>query len=162
MARLAAGALFRATGHRARLASSRLSSLLDVEESSPHWLLSRQDITLYARRLILLLIDPKPSTSAAQFTDAVQCPLVIAQRSGRDFARIDFSVGTGGAHHATAARVALCGTFSGSRVLLCHEETWIRSPIHVLRRRALALPTTLNLLVEGSIPSGLTKLFPNQ
>jgi hypothetical protein len=53
-------------------------------------------------------------------------------------------------------RVALCGTFSERSVVAGSQLTRIRSKSHVLRRRALALPKTLNLLVEGSIRFGLT------
>ncbi len=53
-------------------------------------------------------------------------------------------------------RVALCGTFSESRGHACDLQAQIRSKNHRLRRRDLALPKALNLLVEGSIPSGLT------
>src|SRR5687767_6990858 len=54
------------------------------------------------------------------------------------------------------AFVAPCGTFSVTRDICRHQEPPIQSENHDLRRRALARPTTLDLLVEGSIPSGLT------
>ncbi len=53
--------------------------------------------------------------------------------------------------------MALCGTRSVSRALRGSLQRQIRSRLHGVRRRDLALPKTLNLLVEGSIPSGLTK-----
>jgi hypothetical protein len=55
-----------------------------------------------------------------------------------------------------ACHVALCGNRSVSSVPTSCGVTCIRSENHLLRRRDLALPKTLNLLVEGSIPSGLT------
>ena len=57
--------------------------------------------------------------------------------------------------------VALCGTFSERSVAAGSRLTRIRSTNHVLRRHALALAKTLNLLVEGSIPSGLTNSLGN-
>jgi hypothetical protein len=52
--------------------------------------------------------------------------------------------------------VALCGTFCESRGHACDLQAQIRSKNHRRRRRDRALPKALNLLVEGSIPSGLT------
>ena len=51
------------------------------------------------------------------------------------------------------SRVALCGTFSESRGHACSLQGQIRSKNHRPRRRDRALPKSLNLLVEGSIPS---------
>jgi hypothetical protein len=53
-------------------------------------------------------------------------------------------------------RAALCGTFAERSVAAGSRLTRIRSRNYVLRQRVLALPKTLNLLVKGSIPSGLT------
>src|SRR5262245_34644541 len=66
-------------------------------------------------------------------------------------------VGADDASEHAHSDVAPCGTLFVSRVPSCYREVPIRSKIHVVRRRDLALPNTLNLLVEGSIPSGLTK-----
>ena len=52
--------------------------------------------------------------------------------------------------------MAQCGTLAVPSATLGYGLTSIRSRNHVRRRRALARPTTPNLLVEGSTPTGLT------
>ena len=67
------------------------------------------------------------------------------------------------AETASERRVALCGTDVGSSAVTCYRRCRIRSTRYVLRRRDLALPKTLNLSVEGFIPSGLPRsLVSNQ
>jgi len=87
-------------------------------------------------------------------------PVIVLSDKGwrRHFDRDPRPTATRLVQHGGFERVALCGAFFGSSAMTRREATRIRPNNHRLRRRDFALPKTLNLLVLGSIPSGLTNI----